>query len=58
MRRIVVTEFVSLDGVIEEPHWTFEFDRGAEGNQFKYDELFGVSALLAGRRTYAGFAAN
>jgi len=39
MRRIVVTEFVSLDGVIEEPRWTFEFDRGAEGNQFKLDEL-------------------
>jgi dihydrofolate reductase len=58
MRRIVVTEFVSLDGVIEEPRWTFEFDRGPEGNQFKYDELFGASALLLGRRTYEGFAAN
>jgi dihydrofolate reductase len=58
MRRLVVTEFVSLDGVIEEPRWTFEFDRGAEGNQFKYEELFGASALLLGRRTYEGFAAN
>jgi dihydrofolate reductase len=58
MRRIVVTEFVSLDGVIEEPHWTFDFDRGAEGTQFKYDELFSASALLLGRRTYEGFAAN
>ncbi len=58
MRRIVVTEFVSLDGVIEEPRWTFEFDRGPEGNQFKYDELFGASALLLGRRTYEGFAEN
>lgn len=58
MRRIVVSEFVSLDGVIEEPRWTFEFDRGEEGNQFKFDELFGASALLLGRRTYEGFAAN
>ena len=58
MRRIVVTEFVSLDGVFEEPRWTFEFDRGPEGNQFKYDELFGATALLLGRKTYEGFAAN
>jgi dihydrofolate reductase len=58
VRRIVVTEFVSLDGVIEEPRWTFDFDRGAEGNQFKYDELFGATALLLGRRTYEGFAEN
>jgi dihydrofolate reductase len=58
VRRIVVTEFVSLDGVIEEPRWTFEFDRGPEGNQFKYDELFGATALLLGRRTYEGFAEN
>jgi dihydrofolate reductase len=58
VRRIVVTEFVSFDGVIEEPRWTFGFDRGPEGNQFKYDELFGASALLLGRRTYEGFAAN
>jgi len=38
--RIVVTEFVSLDGVMEEPRWTFDFDRGKEGDQFKYEELF------------------
>jgi len=57
MRRIVVTEFVSLDGVIEEPRWTFEFDRGEEGGQFKWDELFGAEALLLGRVTYQGFAA-
>ena len=57
MRKIVVTEFVSLDGVIEEPRWTFDFDRGAEGDKFKYDELFEADALLLGRVTYEGFAA-
>ncbi len=56
MRKIVVTEFVSLDGVIEEPRWTFEFDRGPEGNKFKNDELFASGALLLGRVTYQGFA--
>jgi dihydrofolate reductase len=58
MRKIVVTEFVSLDGVIEEPRWTFDFDRGPEGDAFKYEELFAASALLLGRRTYEGFAEN
>ena len=57
MSKIVVTEFVSLDGVIEEPRWTFEFDRAAEGDRFKYDELFEAEALLLGRVTYEGFAA-
>ncbi len=57
MRRIVVTEFVSLDGVMDEPRWTFEFDRGKEGDQFKMDELFAAEALLLGRVTYQGFAA-
>jgi dihydrofolate reductase len=55
--RIVVTEFVSLDGVMEEPRWTFEFDRGQEGEQFKYTELFDAESLLLGRTTYQGFAA-
>ena len=55
--RIVVTEFVSLDGVIEEPRWTFDFDRGQEGDQFKYTELFDAESLLLGRTTYQGFAA-
>jgi dihydrofolate reductase len=64
--RIVVTEFVSLDGVIEDPGgaedykyggWSFEFDRGAEGNAFKLDETMSSDALLLGRRTYEGFAA-
>ena len=57
MGRIVVTEFMSLDGVMEEPRWTFDHDRGPEGDQFKYDELFEAEALLLGRTTYQGFAA-
>jgi dihydrofolate reductase len=66
MGRIVVTEFVSLDGVIEAPGggedfehagWTFEFDRGAEGDRFKIDELYEAEAQLLGRVTYDGFAA-
>jgi dihydrofolate reductase len=56
MTRIVVTEFVSLDGCIDEPRWTFQFDRGPEGDKFKWDELFGCDALLLGRVTYQGFA--
>jgi len=56
MSRIVVTEFMSLDGVMEEPRWTFQFDRGEEGDKFKADELFASEALLLGRVTYQGFA--
>jgi dihydrofolate reductase len=56
MARIVVTEFVSLDGVMEEPRWTFQFERGPDGDKFKYDELFDSDALLLGRVTYQGFA--
>jgi dihydrofolate reductase len=64
--RIVVTEFVSLDGVMEDPGgsegtrhggWSFEFDRGAEGDKFKLDETVSSEALLLGRVTYEGFAA-
>jgi dihydrofolate reductase len=66
MGKIVVTEFISLDGVIEAPGggedykhggWTFDIDRGDEGNQFKLDETMSSAALLLGRRTYEGFAA-
>jgi dihydrofolate reductase len=57
MTRIVVTEFMSLDAVMEEPRWTFDFDRGEEGDQFKYEELFAAESLLLGRVTYQGFAA-
>jgi dihydrofolate reductase len=65
MGKIVVTEFVSLDGVIEDPGgsedyrhggWTFEIDRGEEGNRFKLDELLEAEAQLLGRVTYEGFA--
>jgi dihydrofolate reductase len=64
MGRIVVTEFVSLDGVMEDPGgaedfkyggWSFEFPRGDEGDQFKLDEALAAEALLLGRVTYEGF---
>jgi len=63
--RIVVTEFVSLDGVMEDPGgsenfaqggWSFKISRGDEGDKFKLDETFGSEALLLGRVTYEGFA--
>jgi dihydrofolate reductase len=66
MGRIVVTEFVSLDGVMEAPGggedyehagWTFQIPRGEEGDKFKLDEALGAEALLLGRVTYEGFAA-
>lgn len=56
MSRIVLTEFVSLDGVMEDPRWTFQFERGPDGQKFKFDELFAADALLLGRVTYQGFA--
>jgi dihydrofolate reductase len=56
MSRIVLTEFVSLDGVMEDPRWTFQFERGPDGQKFKLDELFAADALLLGRVTYQGFA--
>jgi dihydrofolate reductase len=66
MGRIVVTEFVSLDGVMEGPGggegfkhagWTFKIDRGKEGDKFKLAETLNSEALLLGRVTYEGFAA-
>jgi dihydrofolate reductase len=66
MGRIVVTEFISLDGVVEDPGgsenfkhggWTFEIERGDEGDKFKLGELEEAEAQLLGRRTYEGFAA-
>jgi dihydrofolate reductase len=66
MGRVVVSEFVTLDGVMEDPGgsegtahggWAFRFERGEEGDRFKLDELTAADALLLGRRTYEGFAA-
>jgi dihydrofolate reductase len=65
MGKLVVTEFITLDGVIEAPGggeefeqggWSFEFDRGEEGDRFKLDELMASEAQLLGRITYQGFA--
>jgi dihydrofolate reductase len=66
MGRIVATEYVSLDGIVEAPGggedfehagWTFEVDRGEEFEKFKLDETLDSEALLLGRVTYEGFAA-
>ena len=66
MAKIVVSQFVSIDGVFEDPGgsegwdrggWAFKYDRGAEGDQFKLDEVMASDALLLGRVTYEGFAA-
>jgi dihydrofolate reductase len=65
MGKIVVTEFISIDGVVEDPGgsedfkyggWSFEFSRGDEGDKFKLDETMASDALLLGRVTYEGFA--
>jgi dihydrofolate reductase len=64
MGKIVVTEFVSLDGVMEAPGgedfkypgWSFQFERGEEGNAFKLEEALESEALLLGRVTYESFA--
>jgi dihydrofolate reductase len=66
MAKIVITEFVSLDGVVEDPGgikdfkhggWSFEIDRGEEGERFKLEETLHTEALLLGRVTYEEFAA-
>jgi dihydrofolate reductase len=56
VRKVVVSEFVSLDGVMEDPSWESPF-RGEEQEKFKFDELAAADALLLGRTTYEGFAA-
>jgi dihydrofolate reductase len=65
MSKLVVSEFVTLDGVMEDPGgaegfdrggWAFRFERGPEGDKFKLDEVLAAEALLLGRRTYEGFA--
>ena len=66
MGRIVVSQFVTVDGVIEDPGgsehrpfgaWAFKFERGEDGDRFKLDEVMAAEALLLGRLTYEGFAA-
>jgi dihydrofolate reductase len=56
VRKVVVSEFVTLDGVMEDPSWTFQFS-SEEQERFKFDELAESDALLLGRVTYEGFAA-
>ena len=65
MGKVVVSQFISVDGVVEDPGgsedwerggWAFQFDRGDEGNKFKLDEVMASEALLLGRVTYEGFA--
>ncbi len=56
VRNVIVSEFVTLDGVVQDPGWTFQF--GSEEQQrFKFEELAAADALLLGRKTYEGFAA-
>jgi dihydrofolate reductase len=64
--RLVVTEFVTLDGVMEDPGgsekrpgggWAFRYERGPDGDRFKQEELMAADAQLLGRVTYTGFAA-
>jgi dihydrofolate reductase len=65
MAKVVVSQFVSVDGVIEDPGgsegwerggWAFKYERGPEGDKFKLDEVMASDALLLGRVTYDGFA--
>ena len=55
MRKVIVSEYVSLDGVVEEPAWTMPYWND-EIARFKFDELFASNALLLGRVTYQGLA--
>jgi dihydrofolate reductase len=66
MSKLVVSQFVTVDGVMDDPGgsegsgyggWAFQFDRGPDGNQFKLDEVMEAGALVLGRVTYEGFAA-
>jgi len=66
MGKLIVSEFISLDGVIEDPGgaegfehggWTFKFEQGEEGQRFKFEEVMAAESLLLGRVTYEGFAA-
>src|SRR5947199_4793994 len=65
MGKVVVSQFVTLDGVVEDPGgsenhdrggWAFKYERGPEGDTFKLDEVMTAQALLLGRVTYEGYA--
>src|SRR3954468_11896547 len=65
MAKVVVSQFMTLDGVVEDPGgsenferggWAFQYERGPEGDKFKLDEVMAAEALLLGRTTYEGFA--
>src|ERR671936_2241077 len=65
VRKLVVSQFITVDGVVEDPGgaegfdrggWAFQFDRGPDGDRFKLDEVMASDALLLGRTTYEGFA--
>jgi dihydrofolate reductase len=65
MAKLVVSQFITADGVVEDPGgsekvdrggWAFQFERGPEGDKFKLDEVMASDALLLGRVTYEGFA--
>jgi dihydrofolate reductase len=65
MTKIVVSEFISLDGVIEDPGgaegferggWALRFDQGEDGMRLKFEEVMQADALLLGRTTYEDFA--
>ena len=66
MGTVAVTEFITIDGVVEDPGgaegfdrggWAFKFERGEDGDKFKLDETLRADAMLLGRVTYEGFAA-
>jgi dihydrofolate reductase len=66
MGKVIVSQFITVDGVVEDPGgsekferggWAFEFSRGDDGDKFKMDEVMASEALLLGRVTYEGFAA-
>jgi dihydrofolate reductase len=65
MAKVVVSQFITVDGVVEDPGgsegkdyggWAFKYDRGPDGDKFKLDEVMGSESLLLGRTTYEGFA--
>jgi dihydrofolate reductase len=66
MKKIIASQYLSLDGVLEDPvgmegsglgNWTGPYARGSKGDAFKHAELFACGSVLLGRRTYDGFAA-